>query len=540
MLMGNVEFLINLVGLLNHRYATIARIQSFTVDAVVLAGWDNDDIKCNLKSLNELAKHRQVYTLPFHSLDATLTSDPLFSNFKQLPSLTSLEQASIQGKVNLSRELSADITATEFEQLSIQLARTIYTNLSHYERLLFQRAFLNLSQEIFLNLSAIHEKTTLVFRVWPHLFSDYCLFLSAKTCKAKSYLIEPLKGLSNGIRNKKNATLLNPVDMGATKDLYYVCYDILSRSVIPLKSLSESSRSTVKTNLINLVGSSIMSLNNHNSSEINEGPATAHPLRTSGLKIQRLNNQSNLRDISLGRNVKTIEFLVSIKQQYQSLCSKLSDVLKNSSCNENLSYIYFPFPKQPEASTMPFCGGKWDIGSWLYMLQKVLPTNIIIVCKEHPDQYRYIFNCNSHFIKNESFPRYHGWYNEISQINQNKIKFISTSYDCAGVMSDESCIGVMTMNGSALYQARKAKKICIVPDNHWGQYLFNVHTFSDLINRLTTECSEFPSYSNDNQDSDIDFISSKIVRSSVQNEYNGKLNTGFQITDDILEMSRLS
>lgn len=121
----------------------------------------------------------------------------------------------------------------------------------------------------------------------------------------------------------------------------------------------------------------------------------------------------------------------------------------------NAPYFYFPLHYQPEATTSPYGGLFADQLSAIQAVASSLPDGVILVVKEHPSQFMRRMHGHG--------GRYRGYWKEIKEFKNVVIVDVKES-------SEElikNCIGVVTVTGTAGWEALVNGKPCILFGNAW-------------------------------------------------------------------------
>jgi len=182
----------------------------------LLVGWDREDVQSNIESLTRLSAKIPTTILPYTRF--------LKSDIKGITDFLTVMEISIHEIESVSAndcftsfDLST-IPADEYEQLQVLLDRTIHASKPSAYKRQFIKSVLGNCERALQKLGGC--QVTLIYRNWPHLFTDYALYLAARSSGYKAFVFEPLKGLSNGFRGGEPGISNRNVDWTYGKFIY--------------------------------------------------------------------------------------------------------------------------------------------------------------------------------------------------------------------------------------------------------------------------------------------------------------------------------
>jgi hypothetical protein len=143
-----------------------------------------------------------------------------------------------------------------------------------------------------------------------------------------------------------------------------------------------------------------------------------------------------------------------------------------SSIDENLNFFYFPLHFQPEATTSLFGGIYENQLSIIQTISSTLPSNCILLVKEHPAYWKKKYSDYFHSINEYRSIDYYR-----TLLNMKNVLLVDHNYDTLQLV--KSALGVVTVNGSICLEALKYHKPVIIFGNHFFKYLPNVVTFEN-------------------------------------------------------------
>ena len=194
-------------------------------------------------------------------------------------------------------------------------------------------------------------------------------------------------------------------------------------------------------------------------------------------KTFRKNPLGTLRDILLfiPRRLK-ISFL---KERVRRIASKrfthsLITFYDSHVCVPDLSqrYVYVPLQIQPEPTTLPMGGAYVDQLLIVEMLDALLHKDVLILVKEHPQQFGFYSHGQGRSIK---------FYEDLLACK--KVRFVSMKFDTYSLT--EHAVAVATATGTAGFEALFREKPVLLFGHRFYQYAPGV-----FMIRRTSDCRE--------------------------------------------------
>lgn len=145
------------------------------------------------------------------------------------------------------------------------------------------------------------------------------------------------------------------------------------------------------------------------------------------------------------------------RQSYQNLCTEIP---------ENLSYIYFAAPLQPEASTLPVALWNSHISIFLKRLIDVIPNDWKIVYKVNPAQFSTIPSSSTYIQWQRP-----DFYSELTDSG----RVILAPDNAPTVKLIDGAMGVACINGTVAIEAIHRGKRCITVSPMWYDQLDGIH-----------------------------------------------------------------
>ena len=339
---------------------------------ILLAGWDEEDIKYTYNTIYSLQKSFNINTLGYNKNEYKVGE--LFDR-KYQTILT--EQLLLKEEFEYECCNYKELSASDYEQLLLITNRTQLAKLPLYKQIRYFKVLFSYYSEIFRRKKEESNGIDLiVFRNWPHLFGDYILHLAGKSLGVKSVCLYPTRGLSHFFRENENQY----------SGVFYTVHDIGKSEPIILPEVPEEYSKYTEEKLLGLL-------------TLKKGTTEKSVMRNRGLNTLKSDRKLELMLVKQGREVKGVEFLTELKKNYDTISKENVEEKQNP-------YIYFPLPKQPEASTIPFSGENHDITIWIDQIVSALPEGLTLMCKEHPDTFRFTDIYQGHFLNNKVFPRF--------------------------------------------------------------------------------------------------------------------------------------
>jgi len=412
--------------------------------SIIFVGWSYEELRILEKSAFFTNLANPCHSIPWFNY-------PIDSHLDKInispSSLSNIESGLPSYNDDIFPEFASRISSDQFEMLILQLARTPFNSYSFYDQIRACRNSISMSIVIIQNLHII-SGSLFLFRDWPHLFTDYALSIAATCLNCKTVVFSTLKGYAKDL----TASASDPV--------FYSFHDLSSSTIIKMERQSKAASDLVFSKLQTLVSPNPKSLSSNDNIE-QPSPHMAYPKRPELLTNLLQDKHNSLNAIYHGCFQRNLSFLRDLRAHYNEISSL--DIYFFSSPKP---FIYFPLPKQPEATTQPYCGSRWDPLYWIRRLYSQLNGQYSIVIKEHPDTFRYSLCSNQHFICPSFFGRSVHNYSILRSVFPN-IYFADINLPQLELINHPSCVAVFAMNGGATYEAMRLYKYSILPNFHW-------------------------------------------------------------------------
>lgn len=456
----------------------------------LLAGWDSPDLASIPSQC--LSQDSGIFVLPYHSANILphwvrfIQHIPHFGDLEGLNSyLFSSSASEVLSILDSVYQFTGDIPAHVYSNLVIQYERISRSRPSHWIFDTLWRTIIGLMSD-FIRFTG---SKTVIFRVFPHLFSDYCLYLAAQYNGCRVYIIQPLRGLSPFIRCEY-ADLNNFV--------YAQVYELNPLRRLNLATYISASPSLNMSFAIESLYKHIISIKSDLSSN---SAASASSAYATNLRLT-LNKNLNEGFSSLHRTevVEAINYLASLKRNY-ALFESSYDMCTNN------PFIFFPLHKQPEASTSPAGGVIWNHECIIRELSRAcLSSQLTLVVKEHPHMFKWSPTNSYHFLRSNKFSRDLVFYERIVKSSKN-VHFVPLDQPPECILGHANCLGVFSIEGTLGISALLAGKPLMCSGEPWYKdhpSVTSINNLSDLrslcVDGLTSNC-------------DIDFMS--VMRQSI-------------------------
>ena len=439
---------------------------------LILAGWDYEDLTFCQSTFKHISKNCRILSYPYTSF-AKITNLEKLGIEEELSSIAIDELMAIK-TLECNQNISiSSLDACDYEHVLLQLERTIHNQLPFYKKLRLIRSCISIQKAVLTRGNSANA--LLIFRDWPHLFSDYTLYLSAQLLGYNSFVLQPLKGFSRGFREE-----WNPFDSA-----FYIVHNIKDRQVIPMEVLPSAINDLTKKVFYDFI--CLETIDSKYTPSFRRSLSLI-PKSSTRASFELMPNHKWLKKnahIDL-RGQASLNKLHRMRLEYNNVATTLQDISEWITRNE-LGFIFFPLPKQPEANINPYLKNDYDPSLWISSLLKVLPNNIVVLCKEHPDTFRFSIEHCGHFLSDSSFPRYSGWYSDSLSCFGHRLKYIETRETFSNILNSDQCLGVFTLNGSCLYDCLRIGLPIILPPQHWAVFLNNTYSLSPNSQTLKPE-----------------------------------------------------
>ena len=436
----------------------------------LLAGWDADDLRSIPSDL--APKSEQFAILPYsysgiskNWLDCALRIR-YFGDIQTLNNAIFTNTASdiLSGILSSVIQFTEEIPAHVYSNLIIQYERISKDHPSHWLFDTFWRSIVGLMIE-----ALMHSRPkSVIFRVFPHLFSDYCLFLAARFSGCNVYIIQPLRGLSSYIRS----------ECADPKGFVYAQVYSLS----PLKRINVSDYISASATLnrevsvdallqhVSSIDADLIGLSNQTA--YSEQPAMYDYKDNLHRTLQKNLNESIVH-IHREDVISAIVYLATLKKNYLKMCSARPGSVSSP-------FILFPLHKQPEASTSPAGGIMWNHESSIRELSRFCCSNgIKLLVKEHPHMFSWSPVNSSHFLRSAKFSRDLEYYERIAKSSKS-VAFAPLDQSLDDLLIHDNCLGSFSVEGTVGISTLLASKILICCGEPWYKSHHNVIAIKNL------------------------------------------------------------
>jgi hypothetical protein len=445
--------------------------------SIILAGWDYDDLNFCKDTILKLKKYLTIYSYPYNYMPKN--SNIFNSCIDRQLSILCYDEYTALDKVESKQFLELDmLDAADFENIMLQIERTVYNSLPLYKQLRLIKSLILTQKDKLAGLG----QPILLFRDWPHLFADYTLYLAAQLYGFPSFVLQPVKGISRGFRKE-----WNPFN-----STFYTVYRLSSRQYLHMPDAPKYIYENTMSIFINFIkqfsSTEQPARNNYEINSSRQETSLKGTRATFNIKPNLLWLRSNIQS-NLVANV-AFNKIKKVKEEYNLILHSQAQMAESMVANKK-PYIFFPLPKQPEANITPYFKCFHDPAVWIAILTNNLPEEVHIVCKEHPDTFRFPLGICDHFLNDRSFPRYYNWYIDLFNCFNSRLRFFDTSKKFSDILQDNMCTSVFTMNGSCVYDCLSAGKPLIVPSQHWISELSGVYGINAKSSSLRQDLGQF-------------------------------------------------
>jgi len=309
----------------------------------------------------------------------------------------------------------------------------------------------------------------LVFRIAPHLYIDYVVFLAGFSLDIPACLFQPLRGFTRRLK---------PIHDDRAVAFYQV-YDLYTN-----KRLEFSTPSQTKPMVASRLYDSCQQTLQRLTSNIPTSSQSKNEYHQQVYKEYVDQKRHNLPLLYEPQYLRVIQNLADLKREYEACSSDFS-------ASESKNFLFFPLHMQPEASTLPMAGTYWSQFEACTSLALTLKKHgLFLFVKEHPHLFRWDFVTCRHFLHYQQFPRFKGFYYSLLKRHSN-IVFLPIMFDADMCIAHKNCVGVYTVEGTSGLTSIVAGKDTYYSGEPW--YSFHPRCFS--IKSLNERLSEPSRYS---------------------------------------------
>ena len=309
----------------------------------------------------------------------------------------------------------------ELENCLIQYNRISNYRLTNYELLRLTRIIIGLYAKTLKE----SKTSTVLFRVFPHLYVDYCIFTAAKLLGISAYVIQPTRGINK---------LMKP-----TENILSSYCQVYNLSTLKKESIESIHTSSTKENVLSLAKSHVNEFVEKAkvASSVVTGSKYLADIQTNFKHNRNIDaSLTYLSDIS-----KSAEFLANLLRHYKTLSQPVGTI------SEKTDYLLFPLAKQPEASSNPRAGALWDQQLLVNILAPILKYHgINLIIKEHPNIFKWPLNSSHHFLNSEQFPRSNSFYSSLTA--HDNVYLLDLDVNLDQLLLQPNCLGAVTVEGS--------------------------------------------------------------------------------------------